>query len=91
MYQRYLVCHINKYFLCIHDTIDTSLHLCVFINSLQNWIEFEDLTNKSIMGDGSAVIAIAFLTDDELKLQNRTEGKKWHRSKERLGNYPFTS
>ena len=82
------VCNINKYFLRIHDTL---LHLCVFINSLQNWDEFNDLTNKSIMGDGSAVLAAAYLSDYELKLQNRTEGRRWHRSKERLENYPFGS
>ena len=65
--------------------------MCVFINSLQNWDDFYDLINKSIMEEGSAVQVAAFLYDYELKLENRTEGKRWYRSKERLGNYPFGS
>ena len=44
------------------------------------------------MGEGSAVLFGAFLFDYELKLENRAEGKRWHRSKERLGGInPFAS
>ena len=59
---------------------------------MQDWEEFDDLNNKSIMGEGSAVQAAALLLDDELDLENITEGKRWHRSKETLaGTYPFAS
>ena len=57
----------------------------------QDWVEFDDLVNKSIMEEGSAVQASAFLYDYELALENRTEGKRWYRSKERLAKYPFAS
>ena len=43
------------------------------------------------MGEGSAVQAVAGLSDYELDLENRTEGKRWYRSKQGLGNYPFAS
>ena len=44
------------------------------------------------MGEGSAVMAAAFLDYSDLYLENRTEGKRWHRSKETLaGTYPFAS
>ena len=43
------------------------------------------------MGEGSAVMAAAFLAYSDLYLENRTEGKRWHRSKERLAQYPFMS
>ena len=43
------------------------------------------------MGEGSAVMAAAFLDYSDLYLENRTEGKRWHRSKERLAQYPFAS
>ena len=58
----------------------------------QDWDEFDDLVNKSIMEEGSAVQAGAYLFDYELALENRTEGKRWHRSKEKLaGKNPFAS
>ena len=43
------------------------------------------------MEEGSAVQIAAYLFDYELALENRTEGKSWHRSKERLPTYPFCS
>ena len=43
------------------------------------------------MGEGSAVMSAAFLAYSDLYLENRTEGKRWHRSKERLAQYPFAS
>ena len=43
------------------------------------------------MGEVSAVMAVAFLYDSILDMENRTEGKRWHRSKERLAQYPFAS
>ena len=58
----------------------------------QDWDEFDDLVNKSIMEEGSAVQAGAYLFDYELALENRTEGKRWYRSKGRLaGKNPFAS
>ena len=43
------------------------------------------------MEEGSAVQAGAYLFDYELALENRTEGKRWHRSKERLPVYMLQS
>ena len=44
------------------------------------------------MGEGSAVMAITYLKSSYLKLENITEGKRWHRSKERLTRInPFNS
>ena len=61
------------------------------IHYKQDWGEFDNLTEMSIMGEGSAVQAAGLLYDFELALENRTEEKIWHRSKERLPNYPFGS
>ena len=44
------------------------------------------------MGEGSAVIAFPYLTEIDLAHENKTEGKRWYRSKERLGGmHPFAS
>ena len=43
------------------------------------------------MGEGSAVMAITYLKSSYLKLENITEGKRWHRGKEKLPNYPYGS